>query len=67
MVKRRLIPKMAAAGADCEACGLGKMHHLPSKPPASCAEGALDLLHSDVCGPFLVKLHRRCGCKGCEW
>jgi transposase InsO family protein len=35
---------------------LGKMHSFPSKPSASRAACPLGLLHSDVCGPFPVKI-----------
>ena len=36
----------------CESCSLGKMTKLPFKGKGECANGPLDLVHYDVCGPM---------------
>ena len=36
----------------CESCLLGKMTKLPFKGKGERANGPLDLIHSDVCGPM---------------
>jgi transposase InsO family protein len=36
----------------CEACLEGKQHRQPSHKPATKANGPLELIHSDLCGPI---------------
>ena len=41
----------------CEACTKGKQHHCPNPKTADyCASEPFELVHSDVCGPFLPLL-----------
>ena len=42
----------------CESCLLGKMTKLPFKGKGERANGPLDLIHSDVCGP--MSTHAKC-------
>ena len=44
---------------DCKSCLLGKMTKLPFKGKSERADGLLDLIHTDVCGPMFV--HARGG------
>src|SRR5256714_1885184 len=37
---------------DCDACMEGKQHRQPSHKPATRAKEALELIHSDLCGPI---------------
>ena len=43
----------------CESCLFGKMTKLPFKGKGERADGLLDLIHTDVCGPMFV--HARGG------
>src|SRR5436189_5728300 len=37
---------------DCDACMEGKQHRQPSHKPATRVKEALELIHSDICGPI---------------
>jgi transposase InsO family protein len=36
----------------CDSCALGKAHRQPSRMPATRATRKLELIHTDICGPF---------------
>ena len=45
-----------SASEPCEACELGKSHRQPqSTAPGTRASAPLELVHTDVCGPFRVR------------
>jgi len=44
----------AAEDNHCESCALGKQYRHPFKPSSSATERPLELVHTDVCGPFPV-------------
>lgn len=39
----------------CEVCDKGKIHQLPYKDSVNRSTSKLDLVHSDICGPFDVE------------
>ena len=61
---QRLIEKAMVEGIDsvggrlefCESCAHGKQHRHPFPPSLKRARHILDLIHSDVCGPFPVSI-----------
>jgi GAG-pre-integrase domain/Integrase core domain/Pol polyprotein, beta-barrel domain len=61
---KRLVDKGLVEGVDavrgnvdfCEPCVKGKQHHLPFPKSGKRARNKLDLVHSDLCGPFPTSL-----------
>ncbi|KAL0281564.1 UNVERIFIED_CONTAM: hypothetical protein PYX00_002512 [Menopon gallinae] len=56
---QRMVEGMKLMGKNdtlnCEICARGKIHQLPFKKSTSRSENALDLVHSDICGPMKVR------------
>jgi transposase InsO family protein len=55
LVAKRMVEGVAAVGGRielCEACIHGKQHRLPFHPSMKTARCKLDLIHTDICGPF---------------